>query len=142
MTLVAKFASKLTHDKRVHEIEIYHLDLATPIRTIDFDLAASFNDNHPCGQGHRGSKSYLVTAIRELGVGGNHALPATTFSYDQLNHTSHGSCYRYMHLSAIENGPRGPGRVCCNARWASDTGLDRPGAKLWTLLLRDRTAHV
>ena len=95
---------ELTHDKRVDAIRIFHLDLATPNRMIDFDLAASFNDNHPCGQGHRGSKSYLVTAIREVGRGGNQALPATSFGYETFKHSNHNSCYRYQHLTTIENG--------------------------------------
>ncbi|MCB8960924.1 MAG: hypothetical protein H6651_11460 [Ardenticatenales bacterium] len=98
---------QLTNDQRVDAIDIYHLDMTTPWRRIDFGLSGVFHDNNPCGQGHRSSRSYLVHSIQEIGVSGQGALPATTFTYNSLAHTNQTSCYRFEHLVAIDNGVGG-----------------------------------
>jgi YD repeat-containing protein len=93
---------------RLDRIDIYHLDLATPIRTIQFDRV-TFGAN-TCGAGNEHA---LITAITEKN--GTTVLPATTFTYysslgsgnadiEAKYHHGSGSCFPYAYMRTVSNG--------------------------------------
>lgn len=85
-------------NKRLIQVKLYHLDLATPYRLIDISRDSVIHSD--CGQS---TTTDRILSIRQLNGAGTTALPATTFTYVAKPH-AWGACYQYEYVEQVDNG--------------------------------------
>lgn len=91
-------------DRRVDDIQFYHLNFAQPYRIVNVALSVRLYSNEPCGQGARSNQVQVVDSIREENVDSSY-LPSVTFDYIMLHHDpARTNCFNFAHLDEVANG--------------------------------------